>query len=367
MEVIHLIFGHPMKQLFVKAIVLIVFLFQYVDVSAYGECSDYGVMATYDSLSHSCECMRGYVMKNSFGGTRCVSGDSACRDELGFGASYDSLSESCECSFGYVLDKDSIGRDQCVSTSTYCSNKLGYGSQYDSLSEKCECRSGYIFEGKKCVDGTMFCHSKHGIYSTYKMFDDTCECDDGYTLDNAGQCVKKQNNVYFDLQELDTDNRQAIIRNNYRYYLVSYGSGCPDSSFERYVNRQIVVNLGTDFDVDTFDEIVLQDHDRTCSIAYVEHADSDTTLQPEEIDDGAENDVEPVSVMHRITPSFSETKMLKQEEVIDAETHSEGDMETRGMYDSLVTNVNSVHDDDTSESVSWYKMIVRAILRLFEL
>ncbi len=33
---------------------------------AYGECSQYGHMATYDYLSDSCKCMSGYVFKDNY-------------------------------------------------------------------------------------------------------------------------------------------------------------------------------------------------------------------------------------------------------------------------------------------------------------
>jgi hypothetical protein len=109
----------------------------------------------------------------------------------------------------------------------------------------------------------------------------------GYTFDASEQCVEKQNNVYFTLKELDTDEKRAIIKSSYdyRYYLVSYNTGCYSSSFRRYLNQQIVVNLGTDFDLDRWDKIVLQDDNEVCDIASREKVDSYTTLNPEEAED----------------------------------------------------------------------------------
>ncbi len=242
-------------------------------------------MSSYDSLSGSCKCYSGYVVgKDILGKESCISADQKCRDDYGYNSRYNSLSNSCECSYGYVFGKDSIGRTQCVSQDSICTNQLGYNAKYNSLYDKCECLSGYVISGGRCVDGDSVCRSKHGLYSSYNGLDKSCECDSGYALDDSSQCVKKQNNAYFTLKELDTDARKAIIRsgNDYRYYLISYNSGCYPSSLRRYLNQQIVVNLGTDFDLDAWDKIVLQDDNETCDITRVERAYSDTTLKPEE-------------------------------------------------------------------------------------
>lgn len=255
-------------------------------VYAYGDCSEYGFMATYDYLSGGCKCMSGYVFGKYFlGQTTCVSGDTVCHDKYGYNSRYDSLSSSCECSYGYVFGKDSIGRTQCVSPDSICTDQLGYNARYNSLYDKCECRSGYVISGGRCTtDGDGVCHSKHGLYSSYDDLNNSCECDSGYTFDDSNQCVEKQNNVYFTLKELDTDEQKAIIKSDYdyRYYLISYNSGCYSFSFRRYLNHQIVVNLGTDFDLDTWDKVVLQDDNEVCDITRVERADSSTSLQPEE-------------------------------------------------------------------------------------
>lgn len=248
-------------------------------------CSDqYGYMA-YEDYSGYCKCMSGYVFGTDFLGKKsCVSATTLCYDKYGYGSTYNSLSNSCECSYGYVFGKDSIGRTQCITTSTMCTNQLGYNSSYNSLYGSCECDSGYVISGGQCVNGDSLCHSRNGLYSSYNRLSKSCECDSGYTLGNSYQCVQKQNNVYFTLKELDTDEKRAIIKSDYdySYYLISYNSGCYNSSFRRYLNHQIVVNLGIDYDLDTWDKIVLQDDDESCDITYRERADSSTTLVPEE-------------------------------------------------------------------------------------
>lgn len=312
-------------------IVVLLFMgafFMQEKVYAYDDCSEYGFMATYDYLSDGCKCMNGYVFGKDFlGQTTCVSGSSVCYDKYGYGSQYDSLSASCECSYGYVFGKDSIGQTSCISEdqacknqygnnakSTYkgececrsgygfgknllgetvcvdldsiCTDKYGYDSEYDIFNDSCSCRSGYELtritygSGLECKS----CFNKYGLHSSYDYANKKCGCDDGYTLDDSNQCVEKQNNVYFTLKELNTDERRAIIKSDYdfRYYLISYNSGCYPFSFRRYLNHQIVINLGTDFDLDTWDKIVLQDDDEVCDITRVERADSGTTLESEE-------------------------------------------------------------------------------------
>ncbi len=271
--------------LFFFGVLILLSTFFFHTAYAYGECSQYGFMATYDFLSGGCKCMSGYVFgKDILGQTSCVDANSICTDKYGYHSRYNSLSESCECSYGYILGKDSIGRTQCVSPDSICTDQLGYNATYNSVYDRCECRSGYVIDGGQCTYGNSVCHSKNGIYSSYNSINKRCECDDGYTLDDSNQCVKKQNNVYFTLKELDTDERKAIIRSDYdyKYYLISYNYGCYASSFRRYLNQQIVINLGTDFDLDTWDKIVLQNDNETCDITQREKADSDTTLQPKE-------------------------------------------------------------------------------------
>jgi hypothetical protein len=272
------------KRLTVLAFSLLTFsagFFYASPTSAYGSCTQYGIFAMYDILTDSCKCMSGYVFQDNYFGTSCVSASSVCRDKLGYGAQYSSLYDRCECSSGYVLGTDLIGRTQCITEDQACKNQLGSNAR-STYGGKCQCSYGYVIDGGRCTDGDWVCSEKHGLYSSYDAASNACECDSGYTFDEDSQCVEKQNNVYFTLKELDTDDRRAIIRSDYdyRYYLISYGSGCYSSSFRRYLGHQIVVNLGTDFDLDVWDRIVLQDDDEVCDITHVERADSETTLAP---------------------------------------------------------------------------------------
>ena len=293
---------------------------------AYGECSEYGFMASYDYLSNSCKCMSGYVFGKDFlGKTTCVSGSSICYNKYGYNSQFDSLSNSCECSYGYVFGKDSLGQTSCISEDQVCTDQYGYNARssyggkcecsygyvfgkdsigrtrcvtedqackdqygYDARSiygGQCECGYGYVMSGGQCTHGNTLCRSKHGLYSSYDDSSNSCECDSGYTLDDYNQCAEKQNNVYFKLLDINTDERQAILKSDYdsRQYLVTYGIGCLSSTFERYRYKNLVVNLGTDFDLDTWDTIVLQDDNQTCSITYRERTFDDSF--PSEVND----------------------------------------------------------------------------------
>ena len=315
-------------------LVLIIFLFLAIgispflakDVKAYGECSQYGIWATYDYLTDSCKCMRGYIFaKGILGNTTCISMDQWCKDKYGYNSRYNSLTDKCECGSGYEMTKkgygdgfecvscttkygfestydyltDSckcmrgyifakgiLGNTTCISMDQWCKDKYGYNSRYNSLTDKCECGSGYEMTKKGYGDGfeCISCTTKYGFYSSYSYLSKKCECDDGYTLNDENECVEKQNNIYFILKEVNTDEKFAIIKSEYdnRCYSITYGYGCFSSTIRRYLNRRIVVNLGTDFDVDRSDKIILFDDDEVCDIKKVKRVYSDFTLEPEE-------------------------------------------------------------------------------------
>jgi len=278
-------------------------------------------MATYSYLSDGCECMAGYVMSNEIMGRRCVDGNNKCRDQIGYNSSYNSISGKCECDYGHVIhngicqDLDDICHkqlgshssynvlydkcecdngyyiqdDRCVEADDICYDKYGYHSSYNSLYDKCECDSGYVLSQKTYGSGyeCRSCTDKHGIHAEYDYSSKECECKDGYTPDDNDQCVKKQNNVYFRLLEVDTDNDMAIIKSEYDYqtYLIEYGYGCYSFTIDNYVGDQIVVNLGTDFDLDTYDTIVLQDDDEVCDITDVDRVSSGYSFENEDEED----------------------------------------------------------------------------------
>ena len=198
-----------------------------------------------------------------------MNGDTVCHRKYGYNSSYDSLSRSCECDYGYLFNQ----YDQCVSRDSYCRDLYGFNTEYDVLSDSCSCRSGYVTDqsGSGCIDGDLYCSGLYGYYSSYDSISETCECDSEYTL-KGGRCVEKENNVYFTLLDVDTSERQAIIRSNYDsgQYLIEYGFDCYSFSIERYVGNNIVLNLGTDFDVDLWDKVVLQNDNEVCDIQSVE-------------------------------------------------------------------------------------------------
>lgn len=258
-----------------KIILLMLFAFILIPLNttnAYGECSGYGINATYDYLSGGCKCRSGYVWGEDFlGKTACVS----CSQKYGIYADYSYLDDKCICEGAW--DTNFLGESTCVS----CSQKYGLYSSYDSLKDSCKCTNGYVLTKNTlgsltCTDGDVLCHSQNGYNSSYNSSTGYCECDDGYTLNDNNQCVEKQNNVYFLLKELDTANNLAIIKSEYtsQNYLIKYSYGCYDSSIKRYLNGRIVVNLGTDFYVDAWDKIVLYNDNETCDISSVKTVSS---------------------------------------------------------------------------------------------
>jgi hypothetical protein len=317
------------------------FLFTNNTATAYGECDSYGYMSIYDSLTNSCKCMRGYVFsENMLGDTTCVScstkygygatsninGGCKCRngfymkktynkykcepmnnyctDKYGYMSMYDNTTDSCTCMIGYVFGKNVLGDAACVS----CSTKYGYGATSDG-GGGCKCRAGYEIT-KKSYGSELECKScfnKYGLNSSYNYLTNGCECDDDYTLKD-GSCVKKQHNVYFYLKELNTDNKEAIIKSSYdnKYYYIKYKYGCYSSSFKKYLKNNIVVNLGTDYDLDRQDYIVLYDNSETCDIGYVNKVDSNFTLE-EENETGFSN-------LKFINPNKQKNTVEKEEE-----------------------------------------------------
>lgn len=287
----------------------------------YGGCSEYGPFAIKDYLTNKCKCMSGFIFdEDMMGNLSCTPAMNVCHNKYGYNSRYNSLNNSCECSYGYTFGKDYIGKTQCISYDSLCTDKLGYQSRYNSTNDTCECDSGYIVAAGKCESANTVCHSKNGSYSSYNNSSKSCECDSGYTLDSVNQCVKKQNNVYFTLKELDTDNKKAVIRSDYdySYYVIGYNSGCYSSSFIRYLNKQIVINLGTDYDLDTWDKIVLQDDDETCDITTKEKGNFSSTLIKEK-EPIYTDDLQPVSNYSYIPKedkSFTKPESNLKKEVI---------------------------------------------------
>ncbi|MCX6793433.1 MAG: SH3 domain-containing protein [Candidatus Falkowbacteria bacterium] len=266
-------------------VIFIVAIFIPLPSKAFLDCSQYGLMA-YADYSGYCKCMSGYIWGKSFmGQPYCVSGSSYCYDNYGLGSEYDSYSNSCKCSSGYVWDNTFTG-SRCVS----CSEKYGIGAMSDYSSGGCKCMSGYImnsdsYGNQRCLDGNQACRSKFGLYSSYNSSTNKCECYAGYTFNSENQCAEKQNNVYYKLIELDTAAKKAVIKSDYGggYYSIEYGFGCFSGTFSRYLNKNIVINLGTNLRIERYDKVVLQDDNETCDITNIVMVDSNFFLVKKEI------------------------------------------------------------------------------------
>lgn len=161
---------------------------------------------------------------NNFSGSYCMDGNTYCRNTYGYGSAWNHLNKTCKCNTGYIFNKDIFGKLKCVDYNSYCNDKFGFNSTYNSLSDKCECRTGYEFTLKNNELTCDSCLNKYGTHSSYNIFGKKCECDSNYTLDNNGQCSKKQNIIYFNLKELDDSDSRAIVESKYNGgdYLLEY-------------------------------------------------------------------------------------------------------------------------------------------------
>ncbi len=275
-------------------------------ISADQACKDqYGYNAK-SNYSGGCECSYGYVFGTGYSGDKqCVSGNTVCSDKYGYGSEYDDLSGSCECRYGYVFGEDSIGRTQCITDDQSCQNELGLHSSA-SFGGDCKCSYGYVIDSGQCKDAETVCSNKHGIHSSYDSISNKCECDSEYTFDDNSQCVEKQHNVYFKLLDIKDDEKTILVKSEYdsRKYIIEYGVGCFDFTIEQYLNKNLVINLGTDYEVDTWDTIVLQDNSQTCSIVHKERTYDDSFPEPE---------VEEESFNYYIPPVVSQTPTIQAE------------------------------------------------------
>lgn len=323
-------------------VILVGFLLFGQDAEAqYGSCSEYGVMA-YESGGY-CKCMAGYIMgEGVLGGSYCISEDQACKDQYGYNAR-SSYTGGCECRSGYVFDTNMFGDKQCVSADSVCKDELGVMSRYNSLSDSCECSYGYVIDGGRCVDGDQVCHSDHGYHSSYDNLSNSCECDYDYTFDDNYQCVEKQHNVYFKLLDINPKNdKELLIKSDYdsRRYIVKVGVGCLSTSISRYESKNLVVNLGTDYEVDMFDTVVLQDHDQTCSIMHRERTYDDSFPEPVEETyyyTPPAQTYTPTSITpepsYNPEPAFSESDDTLPPEIKDAAVNTEISLETETQID----------------------------------
>ncbi len=281
----------------------------------YGSCVEYGAMA-YESGGY-CKCMAGYVMGEDFlGRSQCISENQACTDQYGYNARAN-YSGGCTCNYGYVFGTDLFGDKKCISADSMCRDDLGVMSRYNSLSERCECSSGYVIDGGSCVNANQLCRSEHGYYSSYDSLRNSCKCDSDYVLDDDDQCVEKQNNVYFKLLDINPENdKELLIKSDYdsRKYIIRVGIGCFSTSLSVYKGKSLVVNLGTDYDVDMFDTVVLQDHNQTCSITHRERAYEDSF--PESIEeDPYITPTRNIYNQNNFTPTLNISEPKKQNEV----------------------------------------------------
>lgn len=143
------------------------------------------LFASYDSLSGTCKCNTGYTSN----GSSCISLDSYCTGNMGYGAQYDSLKDKCSCKHGYVLGSNG----KCEFGSSVCLSKYGYNSSYNSLNNTCGCDRGYLWNvrGDKCISNDDSCTEKYGYNTKYNTLTLKCVCKDGYHVSISGSTCEE--------------------------------------------------------------------------------------------------------------------------------------------------------------------------------
>jgi len=114
--------------------------------------------SSYNSATNTCQCNSGYALYLG----RCVSNETYCIDEDGYGATYNPSTHSCTCSLGYIASGG-----QCVYGGLYCSETYGVGSEYDYSTGGCQCMIGYAIYDNRCVTINQICQNDVGIGSSY--------------------------------------------------------------------------------------------------------------------------------------------------------------------------------------------------------
>jgi hypothetical protein len=233
----------------------------------------YGIGSDWNYLNSNCECRKGYIWGKNAIGSYCISGEQACDDNYGYSASYDYLSGNCKCGYGDVWSTDIFGKSTCVSGNSYCYKNYGYGSQFDAQSNGCVCMSGYImsqdsYGNKKCAVGDDVCHEQFGINSSYVQYSNKCQCNQGYEFDINNKCIQKENIVNFYLKEVDLINNKIIVSDGLHYWLLDYQLGCNNNYLSNDIDKIIVINIGTNYEINRGDKIVLNQTE-SCEVKSV--------------------------------------------------------------------------------------------------
>lgn len=130
---------------------------------------------SYSDGLGSCKCSYGYTAS----GGSCVSLDSLCWDQLGYGSSYDSLSGICKCGYGSAIDPET---SKCRPTSLICNDQIGFMSQYNSSTKRCECMSGYEYDGVSCT-------YKSTTSSYYSLSVSSCPLNSHESVTDSTKCL----------------------------------------------------------------------------------------------------------------------------------------------------------------------------------
>jgi hypothetical protein len=259
-----------MKKILISIFILSSF-FLSPATKAFGECSQYGTMVIYNPYSNTCQCMS-----------------------------------------GYVLGSDMFGNQSCVRADSICHNQLGFNSQYNDLENRCECKSQYVLREKNYGSGLecVTCTTKHGFNSSYNWSTKSCECNDGYTLGKDGTCIKQNNSAYYFMKEVKSGSNEIIVCSKYnnQCFRIVYSNsvGCSSSAVEKYAGRDVVINLGKDFNIDSglnSDYLFLQDHNVSCNIWSVNKVSNNYSLQDKVSNSEKGSTITVKSEYNEITPT----------------------------------------------------------------
>lgn len=236
-----------------------------------------------ENYNWTCSCMKWYRWWILWWNDYCISWQSYCYNNFWYNSEYDYLSNSCKCRTWYSVSLDYSWNQSCVSDDTLCQNDLGYGAK-SNWNWYCGCKYWYMmwFNSiwkKQCMEWNTYCSNTYWLNANFNSLSNSCECKSWYVVKintNWNQtCEKKQNNVYFFTIDVNENDKEALIYDSYNkdYYHITYNVWC--YSFDKYIEKNIVINLWTDFDLDTWDKIVLQNDNETCDITDKEKVDSD--------------------------------------------------------------------------------------------
>lgn len=277
-----------MKKLLLMIILFLIALSGINNLNAYWETCywKYGFWATSD-FNGNCYCKDWYHFEKQSitWNLKCVE-DPSCSDTYWMW-SRENYNWKCECYTWYYFWKDMFWKTQCIKKPT-CSDTFGYWAK-ENYSWKCECKYWYTWWDKNwkdyCVDWDNLCTDKYWYNTSFNDNTKSCECKDWYTLKDW-ECEEKHNSAYFFLVEYSDDTKETIVKSftTQQTYLLKLRYTTWLYKAKKFVNKKIVINMGTDWDIDKYDKFILNDdtiyfYEVVTDIISVKKVDDNYTLK----------------------------------------------------------------------------------------